>query len=654
MASTLRVKLVGNDPEIDKLEALVRKTALACTRAKDTEDACESQEHESAELFVLGASEFSQSHINQIQKLQPPPEIFLAAGKKVPNLAKVMATSLLCVDWNEEEIAWQLEQATSLFRRKRRLNALRDHRNRSWNIETNPAIILVTNVMRRCASAEQYPDILAALLTLRSVVDFHDSALITLGESGEVLEAWRHSREMRDNIESIALSPDAIRSGISSLEDGKVCLFSSADSSHAYWEHFTQSPWSFSMAMRFTVAELPRRSRSAKSAVLVLYRRELVPFLERDHWLMELTYGPLALALEKVAMLGAISQASKEWRSTFDGISEPLTVIDRNYTIVKANKAFARLVDQDIKKLKGRRCYTLLANRRQPCVSCPVGMSFQPQVGTRIQLQGKLKRDLLVWSYGIRTGLDSYHFQFYRNVSKETALASTLIQSEKMAALGKLVGAVAHEINNPLAGILATSQLMIEDIKRDGGDPSLLEDAEEIRSAAWRSKKIIDDLLGFTSEAKELEEANVLDAVRSALGFARSAMQEIAVKIHSEKVIPRAFVSVNALQQVLFNLITNAAHAMNGKGALEINISSDGQCYRIDVRDNGPGIPQDKLNHIFDPFYTSKQEGMGTGLGLSIVRSLIQKMSARIEVSSTVGKGTEFRIFVPKATERVT
>jgi two-component system NtrC family sensor kinase len=652
MASTLRVKLVGSDPEIDMLAGALRRGAIPCTRAGDTEDACENQETEAADLFVLGSSEFSQAHLNQIQKLSPAPEIFLAAGKKIPNLAKVMATGLLFAHWRDDEIVWQLEQAQSLYRRKRRLLALRDHRNRSWNIETNPAINLVTNVMRRCSTAEQYPDILSALLTLRTVVDFHDSALITLDENGEVLEAWRHSKESRDQIDRIEL-PQGAHSAIASLEDGKVTLFSSADPAHAAWERFTQSPWSFSMAMRFSVAELPRRSRSAKSAVLVLYRRELVPFVERDNWLMELTYGPLALALEKVAMLRAISQASKEWRSTFDGISEPLTVIDRTYTIVKANKAFARLVDQDIKKLKGRRCYSLLANRRQPCVSCPVGMSMQPQAGTRIQLQGKTKRDLLVWSYGIRTGLDSYHFQFYRNVSKEATLASTLIQSEKMAALGKLVGAVAHEINNPLAAILATSQLMLEEAKQGQPDASLLEDIEEIRSAAWRSKKIIDDLLGFTSEAKELEEANVLDAVRSALAFARSAMQDIAVKVHSEKVVPRAFVSVNSLQQVLFNLITNAAHAMNGKGALEIAISSDGECYRIDVRDNGPGIPAEKLNHIFDPFYTSKQEGVGTGLGLSIVRSLIQKMSARIEVSSTVGKGTEFRIFVPRATERV-
>ncbi|HEY8278829.1 MAG TPA: ATP-binding protein, partial [Bdellovibrionota bacterium] len=612
--------------------------------------ACESQELESADLFILGASEFSQAHINQIQRLNPAPEILLAAGKKIPNLAKVMAPGLLYVEWGEREILHQIESGISLYRRRRRLEALRDHRNRSINLDTNPAIHLVTSVMRRCTAAEQYPDILSAMFTLRSVVDFHDSALITLGESGEVLEAWRQARESRESIETVDLPPRLASNAFAGLEDGKVAIFSSADPSSSHLEGFIRHPWSFAMGMRFSVSQLPRRSKSAKSAVLVFYRRELVPFVERDQWLVELTYGPLALALEKVAMLRAISRASKEWRSTFDGISEPLTVIDRNYTIVKANKAFARLVDHDIKKLKGRRCYALLAGRRQPCVSCPVGMSFQPPAGTRIQLQGKSKRDLLVWSYGIRTGLDSYHFQFYRNVSKETALASTLIQSEKMAALGKLVGAVAHEINNPLAGILATSQLVLEDAKKESADKGVLDDLEEIRSAAVRSKKIIDDLLGFTSEAKELEETNLLDAVRSTLAFAKSALRDISVKVHTEKATPKAFVSVNSLQQVLFNLITNAAQAMNGKGSLEISIARDNDCYRIDVRDNGPGIPQEKLNHMFDPFYTSKNEGSGTGLGLSIVKSLIHKMGARIEVSSSA-KGTVFRIFLPRQVE---
>ncbi|MGZ3720435.1 MAG: hypothetical protein ACXWR1_18955, partial [Bdellovibrionota bacterium] len=109
MGSTLRVKLVGDDPEIEKLDRVMRGAGVACSRAKDTDEACENQNEEAADLFVLGTSEFSQSHINLIQKLSPVPEVFLAAAKKVPNLAKVMSPALLYVDWSAEEILYQLE-----------------------------------------------------------------------------------------------------------------------------------------------------------------------------------------------------------------------------------------------------------------------------------------------------------------------------------------------------------------------------------------------------------------------------------------------------------------------------------------------------------------------------------------------------------------
>jgi signal transduction histidine kinase len=214
-----------------------------------------------------------------------------------------------------------------------------------------------------------------------------------------------------------------------------------------------------------------------------------------------------------------------------------------------------------------------------------------------------------------------------------------------MAALGRLVGAVAHEINNPLAGILATSQILLSE--KDSLDASTLDDMEEIRSAALRSKKIIDDLLGFTSGGERPKErANLLEIVQSALTFAKSALKEVNVTVKSEVTEPQALVHLNALQQVLFNLITNAAQAMNGKGALEVEIQPDGAGFRVSVRDSGPGIPAEKLKHIFDPFFTSKQEGSGTGLGLSIVRNLVQKMDVRIEVSSVVGKGTQFTVYL--------
>jgi signal transduction histidine kinase len=271
-------------------------------------------------------------------------------------------------------------------------------------------------------------------------------------------------------------------------------------------------------------------------------------------------------------------------------------------------------------------------------------METQPQGGTRVR--GKNKKDLLAWSYGIRTGRDSYHFQFYRNVSKETMLASTLIQSEKMAALGRLVGAVAHELNNPLAGILATSQILLSE--KESMSESVLEDLEEIRSAALRSKKIIDDLLGFTTAGeKPLQQTDLAELVRSTLVFAKSALKEVSVSFHPDSEPTFALVHGNALQQVLFNLITNAAQAMNGRGKLDIELTREKQAFRLAVKDSGPGIAPEKLKHIFDPFFTSKQEGVGTGLGLSIVRNLVQKMNAKIDVSSILGKGTVFVVTLP-------
>jgi nitrogen-specific signal transduction histidine kinase len=649
MAANLRLRLVGEDAELDKVQSALNQLGITCARSNDLDEACDRHETDPAEVFLLGTSNFYQSSLNQIQKLASHPEVLLVAGEKMPNLAKILMPKVVYISWQPEEIAWVLGRAAELHRRRKRLEALRDHHRRSRAPESNPAIHLVTSIMRKCTIAEDFPDLLQVMHSLRSVIDFHDCSLVLMDAKGNSLMGWHLSREdgERDRVLPLeGIPPDCLGSA---LDFGEVHVFSSARAGVVPWDSFTFHPWSFGMAMSFAVDHPPRRAGDVRSAAVILYRRELVPFLERDHWLLEVTYGPLALALEKVMMLKAIGQASKEWRSTFDGISEPLTVISSNYEIVKANKAFARAVDQDIKKLKGKRCYTLLAGRRTPCVGCPVGTEHQPQGGTRIQTYGKTKKDLLVWSYGIRTGMESYHFQFYRNVSTETALASTLIQSEKMAALGRLVGAVAHEINNPLAGILATSQILMAESGASDLDPSVREDLEEIRSAAWRSKKIIEDLLGFTGdEEKRGAEANILEAVKSALTFSKSALREVEVRIDCEEETPSAFVPIGALQQVLFNLFTNAAQAMNQKGKLQVRIGREGEQYRVVVSDSGPGIPADRLKNIFDPFFTSKQEGMGTGLGLSIVRNLTQRMHGKIEVQSVVGQGTEFHLYLPR------
>lgn len=646
-APSFRLKLIGEEQELHRIKGILDNNSLSYSVFDEFEKACKHQESDVAEVFLVTPTFYFQSHINQLQKLTPQPEVILLAEEKIPNLAKILSPHMIFGDADESEILWGLYKANESLRLKKRLEALRDHHKRSWNQDSNPAIKLVTNLMKKCTIAEDYHHLLNAILTLKSDIEFQDCAMVVFDDDNKIINGWACTKEGKEQFSPLNLENKKLQMKLLQ-EEGSVEMFTNSSQEKELLDSLTSHPWSSCIAISFSATKVPRKKGLAKTAAIFLFRRELVPFLERDSWLLELSHGPLALALEKVVMLKVIRKASLEWRSTFDGISEPLTVIDRNYKIVKANRAFAQLVDQDVKKLKGKRCFSLLSSRRTPCVGCPVGAEVNQPGGVRLQLGSRGKKDLLAWSYGIRTGLDAYHFQFYRNVSKETLLTSALIQSEKMAALGRLVGAVAHEINNPLAGILATSQILLQE-NQQSNNHALLEELEEIRSATWRSKKIIDDLLGFTSpEMKKTEATDVLDSVKMALTFSKAALKEIQVKVSCDDAIPPALVSSNSLQQVLFNLFTNAAQAMSAKGSLNILLKKQSDEILISVKDTGPGFPPEKLKHIFDPFYTSKMEGMGTGLGLSIVKNLIQKMGAKIQVSSSSGQGTEFQILLPQ------
>lgn len=653
MQFLLRLKLVFESSEdIAPLLEKLQTCAIPHNVFESIEDAMESQEYDPAEVFILSANLSSQGAFSSLQKMENAPQVVVYAKDRLPNIVKVLAPFVLLGTFTAEETSYVLHAALGSLRKNKRLAALENHQKRGGGLDQNPALNLITSLVKKCTSAEDYPDLLNAILTLRGAIDFQDSSLILLDSKGKVLQALHSPKEKKEQIVSIPFDKSVDLSEFTVDEPKAVSITSSIHHSHSMGS-FTNHPWSSTLFIGFEAKQAPRKKGTVQSAFLVLYRRELLPFSERDQWLLDMTYGPLSLALEKVVMLKTISAASKEWRSTFDGISEPLTVVDQNFQIVKANKAFAKLVEQDIKKLKGKRCYALLANRRTPCVGCPAMAEAQQRSGVRLQLQGKYKKDLLAWSYGIKTGLETYHFQFYRNVSKETALSSTLIQSEKMAALGRLVGAIAHEINNPLTGILATSQILLNEINpADESQLELRDDIQEIKNAAWRSKKIIDDLLGFTgNNEKKWEEADLHEIIRASLAFSKSALKDIRVDLDflNDHCVVRT--STSSLQQVFFNLITNAAHAMNGKGTLKIHSGRVNDELVVTIEDNGPGIPQERLDHIFDPFYTSKQEGRGTGLGLSIVKNLVTKLGAKISVSSNVGSGTKFSIAIPETRE---
>jgi PAS domain S-box-containing protein len=237
-------------------------------------------------------------------------------------------------------------------------------------------------------------------------------------------------------------------------------------------------------------------------------------------------------------------------------------------------------------------------------------------------------------------------------LSMEKKLQEThlqLVSSEKMASLGKLAAGIAHEINNPLGGILIYSSLMMEDLSEE--DPKR-GDLMRIVQEAGRCKEIVKSLLEFARQTEpKMEPTDINRAINDGLFFLvnQALFHNIQIIKKFDPFLP--FVSGNAsqLKQVFMNIIVNAAEAMHGSGTLTIATSPapDRKTVSIEFTDTGEGIPEENFTRIFDPFFTTKEVGKGTGLGLATSYGIVEDHGGKISVKSKVGEGTTFTIELP-------
>jgi two-component system NtrC family sensor kinase len=230
-------------------------------------------------------------------------------------------------------------------------------------------------------------------------------------------------------------------------------------------------------------------------------------------------------------------------------------------------------------------------------------------------------------------------------------LQEQLIQSEKMSAIGQLVSGVAHELNNPLAGISAFAQLLLAE-KRFPPDQRTA--AETIYSESRRASRIVQNLLTFARQhkAEKVPTAinQVLDDTLELRGYELS-VRGIDVRRAYDDQLPETMADAHQLQQVFLNLITNAEQAMErveGRHhCLTVHTKRAGDGIRIEIEDTGPGIPVNLLERIFNPFFTTKPTGSGTGLGLSISLGLVREHDGRIWAENAPQGGARFVIELP-------
>jgi two-component system NtrC family sensor kinase len=239
-----------------------------------------------------------------------------------------------------------------------------------------------------------------------------------------------------------------------------------------------------------------------------------------------------------------------------------------------------------------------------------------------------------------------------RKVEERTAelmaMQTQMAQSEKLASMGRLAAGVAHEINNPLGGIMAFSMTALEDCRPE--DP-MRENLDTIVKQTLRCREIVKGLLDFSRQSEtEVARVEINPVVENTLALLdkQAIFHNIkTIRIFQEKV-PPVFIDPHQMQQVLINILLNAADAMEESGTLTVETAKAGEREEVVIRisDTGKGIAEKDLPLVFEPFYTTKKVGQGTGLGLAIAHGVVNRAGGRIEVSSRPGE-TTFSIFLP-------
>ena len=243
---------------------------------------------------------------------------------------------------------------------------------------------------------------------------------------------------------------------------------------------------------------------------------------------------------------------------------------------------------------------------------------------------------------------------------REDAIAQTE-HASKLASIGRLASGVAHEINNPLAIINEKAGLM-KDILEVSGDmqqnrEKFLGLLGSIFDSVNRCRKITQRLLGFSRRMEVSHELiDINDTIKEVIGFLEKEIlyRNIQLDLNLEEDLPKILSDKGQLQQVFLNIINNALDALREvkEGSIKIfTASGDQRTVRVVIGDNGHGIPREKLKHIFEPFYTTKEKGKGTGLGLFISYGIIRRLGGSVSVESEVNKGTTFTIEIPIKSE---
>ncbi|MBN2321047.1 MAG: response regulator [Acidobacteria bacterium] len=362
-----------------------------------------------------------------------------------------------------------------------------------------------------------------------------------------------------------------------------------------------------------------------------------------------------AIALESARLFQVVSRSQKEWETTFDAMQDCVSVHDTSGKVIRANVALARRLNTIPQKIIGRYCSELYSEEGSDHAECrhtlpPESDALIVEEVNLPKMGGAFQLSVSPWYDKNNRLAGSIHVA--KDINNEKLLQQQLIQSEKLSAIGELISGIAHELNNPLTGVMGYSQLLQ---LREDLDSRAKENLHKINNLALRCQKIVQNLLSFARKQKpERTLTDVNDILEKTVELRSYEFQVNNIEIRRDlnRRIPRTIADAHQLQQVFLNILTNAEQAMlesSGKGILTIRTRTDDPESHIiiEIKDDGPGIPESHLNRIFDPFFTTKEVGKGTGLGLSLSYGMIKEHGGNIYVQSRLNEGSTFFVELP-------
>ena len=349
-------------------------------------------------------------------------------------------------------------------------------------------------------------------------------------------------------------------------------------------------------------------------------------------------------------------RSQKEWQTTFDFITDPISIHDRNGRLIKANRAFMAYFGLAPDGMENPFCHTLFSRLGIAAANCPMLQTLRSGAPETREIsdpaQGRIL-EISTFPHEAPDGSREGCIHVIKDITSRKESEMQLIMNERLAALGQMAAGIAHEINNPLATISGCAEGLSNRTRKGQFDPALFADyLRIIDEEIVRCKAITSSMLSFVRRGNPQRQVHnareVLDRTLELIGFQGRLRNVELLKDFASWVEP-VLAAETELKQVFVALLSNALDAMNDKGTLAVAMGGDGRTVRISIRDSGPGVPPHLADRIFDPFFTTKQGAGGTGLGLPIARRIVESMGGSLELSASPGGGALFTVTLPRA-----